>query len=535
MTDATATPGDDPDDTPRDGAANGSGGGAAPPAAEEGVRFTIVIAVVCAAILEVLDTTIVNVALPHIEAAFGATNDQITWVLTSYIVASVVVMPLTGFLSRRIGRRRLILSAVIGFAAFSVLCGLSWSLQAMVVFRLGQGILGAFLIPLSQSILFDAFPREKRGQAMAMFGLGIVVAPVLGPTVGAILTESFSWRMVFFVNLPIAALALLLLLGELPPDTPEKLRTDWTGLGLMAVGVGALQFMLDQGETLDWFSSRVIQVALVTAIVAGIFFLYRGWEKGEKNIVNLGLFADRNFAASCIIISGFIITMLGVISIQPLFVQNLLNFSVLDSGYIFIPRGLGAGFSMVITGAVLSGRFDDRYLAALGLILTGSGNLMLAQLNLNASFWQVAMPGALSGLGMGLVFVPLSTLAFDRISKESQDEASGLFNVTRQLGSSVGIAGVSAILSHDLAVNSAHLTEHVTAFSEAARAFLRPLSLQLDSSRGLETLSQQVAAQAAMQAYIQVFRVTGYLAFAMLPFLLIMSKPKGGGSAPVGH
>jgi len=507
-----------------------------PAAAEEGVRFTIVIAVVLSAILEVLDSTIVNVALPHIQAAFGATNDQITWVLTSYIVASVVVMPLTGFLSRRIGRRRLILSAIVGFAVFSMLCGASWSLESMVIFRLGQGIFGAFLIPLSQSILFDSFPKDKRGQAMAMFGLGIVVAPVLGPTIGAILTDSFSWRMVFYVNLPIAAMALLLILGELPPDSPKKIRTDWSGLWLMALAVGALQFVLDQGQSLDWFSSHTIQVAAVLSALAGLFFIVHGVVMGEKSIVNLDLFADRNFSLACIVISGFVVSMFGQIAIQPLFVQNLLGYSVLDAGYMFIPRGLAAGFSMVITGAVLSNRFDARLLAFIGLVVTAVGNFQLGELNLNASFWQVAWPGTVAGLGMGLIFVPLSTLAFENIGREHQDEASGLYNVTRQLGSSVGIAAVGAMLTHAVAVNAAQLTQHVTPFSTAARAYLHPLGMSLESAQGAAVLSGEVARQAAMMSYAQVFTILGWTAVALIPLLLLMKKPEGhGGGAPMGH
>ncbi|GHE05113.1 multidrug transporter [Defluviimonas sp. 20V17] len=507
----------------------------APAAGGGGFRVTIVIAVVLSAILEVLDSTIVNVALPDIQAAFGATNDQITWVLTSYIVASVVVMPLTGFLSKRIGRRRLILTAITGFALFSMLCGLSWSLGTMVLFRLGQGLFGAFLIPLSQSILFDSFPREKRGQAMAMFGLGIVVVPVTGPTLGALLTETFSWRMVFFVNLPMAILALLLIAGELPPDKPEKIRTDWTGLALMALAIGTLQFVMDQGGTLDWLSSRVIQVALIASAVAALFFMVHGLERGERNIVNLKLFADRNFSAACLVIAGFVVTMFGTIALQPLFVQNLLGYSVLDAGYMFIPRGLAEGFSMVITGAVLSNKIDGRLLAAVGLVLTGAGNLMLGAVNLNAGFWQVTWPGAVSGLGVGLVFVPLSTLAFERISSEHQDEASGLYNVTRQLGSSVGIAAVGALLTHAVSVNSARLTEHVTPYAAAVQSYLHPLGLSPDTAQGAAVLSAEVARQAALLSFTQVFTATGWLAFALLPILLIMTRSQGHGGAPMAH
>jgi len=503
------------------------------PAPADMVHPALVIAVVMSAILEVLDSTIVNVALPHIQAAFGATNDQITWILTSYIVSAVVVMPLTGYMARRIGRRRLILTSVIGFTVFSMLSGLSWSLTSMTAFRLGQGVFGAFLIPLSQSILFDAFPREKRGQAMAMFGLGVVVAPVLGPTIGALLTEYFSWRMVFFVNLPIAALALLLLAGELPADKPEKVQTDWNGLILLALAISALQFMLDQGQTRDWFSSHMIQTALVITIVAGSVFFIRGWFKGD-NIIDLHLFADRNYTWASLTIAGFAVSMFGAIAILPLFMQGLLGYPVLSAGYLFIPRGLAAGFSMVITGAVLAHRFDRRYLAAGGLVLTALGNFMLGGLNLNASFWELAWPGVVSGLGMGLVFVPLSTLAFENISHARQDEASGLYGVTRQLGSSIGIAVVGAELVRRMATDTALLSVKASVFNPAAWEYLSPLGLTPQTAHGAAILALEVHRQAAMMAYSEMFNWLGWAAVVLLPLLALMKAPSPGqGSPPV--
>lgn len=503
-------------------------------AAVQAAPVAIVIAVVLSAVLEVLDSTIVNVALPHIKSAFGATTDQTTWILTSYIVSAVVVMPLTGFMARRIGRKRLILTAIIGFAAFSTLCGLSWSLDSMVAFRLGQGMFGAFLIPLSQSILFDSFPKEKRGQAMAMFGLGVVVAPVMGPTVGALLIDSFSWRMVFFVNLPVAALALSLLAGELPDDQPEKLRIDWTGLLLMATGIGALQFMLDQGQSRDWFASHLIQTAALVAAVAGAAFLIRGMARRD-NIVDLRLFTDRNYAASTTIIAGFAVSMFGAIAILPLFVQGLLGYPVLQAGYLFVPRGLAAGASMVLTGAVLVGRFDPRALAATGILLTAASNFLMGWLNLDASFWQIAWPGVVAGAGMGLVFVPLSTLAFDRIEKSRQDEASGLYGVTRQLGSSIGIAIVGAMLVHGIGVETAQLGAHVTAFSEPARSALAPLGLTPENPEGAAVLAGQIARQAALLSYLQTFNILGWVALALLPLLALTTRPANPADAPAAH
>ncbi|PZX17072.1 DHA2 family multidrug resistance protein [Palleronia aestuarii] len=500
-----------------------------------GVRIAIVVAVVLAAVLEVLDSTIVNIALPHIKSAFGATTDQTTWILTSYIVAAVVVMPLTGLMARLIGRRRLILGAITGFALFSALCGISTSLDEMILFRLGQGVFGAFLIPLSQSILFDAFPREKRGQAMAMFGLGVVVAPVLGPTAGAVLTEYFSWRMVFFVNLPMALFALLMLAGELPKDEPERVRIDWTGLALMALGIGALQFLLDQGESKDWFLSPVIQVAAIAAALGLAAFLWRGLRHPEP-VVDLGLLGERNFAMASLIIAGFAVTMFGGIAILPLFVQGLLGYPVLEAGYLFVPRGIAGGLSMVVVGSLLVGRVDPRILAAIGLIVTAVSNFMYGALTLEASFSQLAVPGFISGLGLGLIFVPLSTLAFDRIEQARQDDASGLYGVTRQLGSSIGIAVVGALLVRATATDTAILSAKVTPFNPAAQAYLAPLGLAPDTPEGAAILSAEIARQAALMAYSHIFNLLGVLALVLLPLLLLMQKPSGAGPRPgAGH
>ena len=490
-------------------------------------RWTIVLAVVLTAVLEVLDSTIVNVALPHMKAAFGITSNQTVWILTSYIVASVVVMPLTGFFVRRIGQRRLITIAITGFAAFSFFCGLSWSIEVMVFCRIGQGLFGAFLIPLSQSILFDSFPREKRGQAIALFGLGVVVAPVLGPTLGAVLTEYFSWRAVFYVNLPVAAFALVMISGELPKEDVKSIKVDWIGLILMAITVGSLQLMLDLGETRDWFASHLIQIAAAVFVLCGGVFLIRGFGK-EDNIIDFALFRDRSFAAANMAMLGFGVAMYGAMSILPLFVQGLLGYPVLESGYLFIPRGLAAAVSMVITGAVLIPRIDNRLLVATGLFMIGSGNLLTGQLNLNAGFWDITLPGVMTGFGMGLFFVPMSTLAFQNVSQLKQDEASGIYSVMRSIGSSIGIA----VIGWQVAVRSqfhwAMLSKDITAFAPAATQYLTLEGLSLDTSAGLEILQQQVQQQASLLAYMDAFWLTGWAAYLMLPTILFLQRPNKG-------
>ncbi len=499
-------------------------------------RWTIVLAVVLTAVLEVLDSTIVNVALPHMQAAFGITNDQTVWILTSYIVASVVVMPLTGFFVRRFGRRRLITTAILGFAGFSVLCGVSWSVEIIVICRIGQGLFGAFLIPLSQSILFDSFPKEKRGQAMALFGLGVVVAPVLGPTLGAFLTEYFSWRAVFYVNLPIAAFALIMISGELKKEEVKSIKVDWVGLVLMVGAIASLQLMLDLGESRDWFAPHLIQVSAIVLLVCGISFVVRGFSKSDT-IIDFSLFKDRSFAAANIAIMGFGVAMFGSIAILPLFVQGLLQYPVLESGYLFIPRGIAAGVSMVVTGAVLVRKFDPRMLVAIGLILTGSGNILLGQVNLNAGFWDLAWPGVISGLGMGLFFVPMSTLAFQNIGTNKQDEASGIYGVTRSIGSSVGIALVGWQVASRIQYHWSALSAQISPYDAAAHEYLSHLQLMPNSIAGASQLAIQVQQQASMLAFQDAFWLTGVAAFIMLPVVLVLQRPaqQGAGNTAMEH
>jgi MFS transporter, DHA2 family, multidrug resistance protein len=498
----------------------------------QSARWTLVLAVVLTAVLEVLDSTIVNVALPHMQAAFGIASDQTTWILTSYIVSSVVVMPLTGFFSRRFGRRRLITTAILGFATFSALCGLAQSIEMMVTCRVGQGLFGAFLIPLSQSILFDTFPIEKRGQSMALFGLGVIVAPILGPTVGAILTEYFSWRAVFYVNLPVAAFALMMISGELKRDETQRIKVDWVGLALMVTAVGMLQFMLDQGQSRDWFSDHGIQVAAFLSFASAVAFFICGWNF-PGNIIDFSLLRDRSFASANIAMIGIGLAMYGAIAMLPLFVQGLLNYPVLDAGYLFMPRGLAAGFSMVVTGAVLVRHFDQRLLVAIGLTMTGFGNMMLGWLNLNAGFWDLAWPGVISGLGMGLFFVPLSTLAFQHIENRKQDEASGIYGVMRSLGSSVGIAIVGWQYAQRLQFHWNALAAGITPFNGAARTYVQQLQLLPGSVQAAEEIAAQVAQQAAMLAFQDAFILSGYAAFLMLPIILLIDGPQRGVSPSI--
>src|SRR4249920_798211 len=336
----------------------------------------LVIAVVLTAILEVLDITIVSVSIPHMLGSFGATSDQITWVLTSYLVAAAVGMPLTGYLSERLGRRRLLNISILGFVIFSGLCGLSWNLFSMVLFRLAQGLSGAPLIALSQAILLDAFPREKHGQALAIFGLGIMVAPVLGPVLGGWLTDTFVWRAVFYINVPIGIFALLLAMGHLLKTDVKYLKTDWTGLVLLVLAVGALQMVLDQGQTRDWFNSRFIQIFTAITIFSSIAFFMRGWNN-PKNIVDLSLLKDRNFLAGLLAITAYGVTLFGTVALLPLLTQRLMGYPAMNAGMLFIPRAIASAIALAITGNYLMLWIDSRILVAAGIVLSAVGTMLM--------------------------------------------------------------------------------------------------------------------------------------------------------------
>jgi DHA2 family multidrug resistance protein len=488
----------------------------------------LVVAVVLTAILEVLDITIVSVAIPHMLGSFGATSDQITWVLTSYLVAAAVVMPLTGYLSERLGRRRLLTVSIVGFIISSGLCGLSWNLLSMVIFRIAQGVCGAPLVALSQAILLDAFPREKHGQALAIFGLGIMVAPILGPVLGGWLTDTFVWRAVFYINVPIGLLALLLAMGQLPRVPLRYLETDWMGLVLLILTVGSLQLVLDQGPTREWFDSRFIQIFTGIAFFSGVAFLMRGWGN-PRNIVDLSLFKDRNFAAGLIASTAYGIPLFGTIALLPLLTQRLLGYPPMSAGLLFVPRAAMSAVSLAITGAVLMRFIDSRYLMAAGLVLTAIGTIVMARLSLFVDAWNLVWPGMIAGAGMGLFFVPLNAIAFASITNAKLDEASGLMALMRNIGASIGIAVVSWLLVRQGQINWQNLISQVSPFNPALAPYLSSQGLDSHSPSTVAAIGQEIARQAQMIAFNDLFWFIGWITFALLPLLLIMKRPEKAG------
>jgi len=498
-----------------------------PPPAPEFVRppIPLVIAVVLTAVLEVLDITIVNVAMPHMLGAFGATPDQITWVLTSYIVAAAVIMPLTGYLSNWLGRRRLLLLSITGFIVSSIACGMAWNLESIVFFRLAQGVFGAPLVPLSQAILLDAFPREKHGQALAIFGLGIMVAPVIGPALGGYLTEAYSWRMVFYINIPIGMIALLLSVGYLPQRAIRDIKTDWLGLGLLIVAVGALQFVLDQGQMRDWFNSKVIVVGTIVTVFSTAAFFLRGWNN-PNNIIDLSLLKDRNFVAGTLAITLYGISLFGIMALMPLFTQRLLGYPADVAGTLFIPRGIISAITLAITGGLLIRIFDPRWLVASGLVLTAVGTLLMSHFTLYVDYWSIATPNMVAGVGTGLFFVPLTAVAFASVASAKYDEASGIYSLMRGIGGSAGIAVVSWLFVRQTHIHFAELTAHVTPYNAELVPYLAERGLSPFSPQAGPLIGHELARQAQMLAFNDMFWFIGIVTLAITPVLFFMTRPK---------
>ena len=497
--------------------------------------IALVVAVVLTAILEVLDITIVSVSIPHMLGSFGATSDQITWVLTSYLVAAAVGMPLTGYLSERLGRRRLLNISILGFVISSGLCGLSWNLFSMVLFRLAQGLSGAPLIALSQAILLDSFPREKHGQALAIFGLGIMVAPVLGPVLGGWLTDTFVWRAVFYINVPIGLVALLLAIGELPREPLKHLRTDWNGMVLLALTVGSLQLVLDQGPTRDWFDSRFIQIFSGISLFSGVAFLMRGWGN-PSNIIDLSLLKDKNYAAGLIASMAYGVPLFGTIALLPLLIQRLLGYPAMTGGLLFVPRAIVSAISLAIAGGVLMQLIDARYLIAAGLVLTAIGTIIMANSTLYVDAWWLIWPGMIAGAGMGLFFVPINAVAFATIPGTKLDEASGVMALMRNIGASIGIAIVSWLLVRQTQIHFDNLVSHLSSFNPAVPSYLSAFSvlgLDFRSPGTIAVIAQEIGRQAEMLAFNDLFWILGWFAFAMLPLLFLMKRPEKVGLVTV--
>jgi DHA2 family multidrug resistance protein len=493
-----------------------------------GQRAIVTIAVMMAVLLQVLDTTIANVALPHMQASLSATQDTINWVLTSYIVASAIALPISGWMADKVGRKRLLVWSVIGFTAASVLCAGATSLTEMVLFRAVQGVCGAFLVPLAQATLFDINPREKHGQAMALFGGGIMIGPILGPVLGGWLTDSYNWRWVFLVNLPVGVICTLLLLRFLPKTAKHERRFDGFGFALLAIAIGSLQLFLDRGAQKDWLQSWEIIIELGVAI-GGFWMFVVHIVTAKEPLFERGMFADRNFATGLLFMAVTGVLLLAGLALLPPLLQNLYGYSVLQSGYLTAPRGVGTLISMLLAGRLV-GKFDARLLVGIGVVLMGTSLWMMTGFALDQPSMPVITSGVVQGLGLGLIFVPLQSLAFETLKPHLRTTAASLLNLARNVGGSVGISVVSAQLIRMTQVAHADLAGHIT---DQTLPMVDPSLLERIGPGGpaaLALINAEVTRQAVFIAYLDDFKLMMIVTFAVLPLLLIMRKAKPRGT-----
>jgi DHA2 family multidrug resistance protein len=479
-------------------------------------RLAITLTVMLAAGLYALDWTIASVALPHMQGTFSSTQDQVSWVITSYLVVSAVMMPVTSWLAQKLGRKRLFTLAVGGFTLASWLCGSAGSLEAEVISRIIQGASGAFLIPLSQSIMLDSYPQHMHTRAMSMWGLGVMLGPVIGPTLGGYLTEEYSWRWVYYINLPMGLLALVGGLVFLKPDrpNPKVAPFDWPGFIFLGLAIGGLQAMLDRGERQNWFDSGEILIEGLISAVAGWLFLVHALT-ARAPLIHLHLFRDRNYA-----LGNFFVFLYGLLTLAPLvlmppFLQDLQGYPITEVGFLLSPRGIGMMVTMVVVGR-LGERLNPRIGVAFGFSLLALTSFSMSGWNLQVTPWDVAWTGFVQGAGAGAVVVSLSAMTFHSLPMEYRTEASSVWNLIRSVGSSIGVAVTLVVLVRMTGTNRAQLGETITRFSP----------LHGGDATAMAALQGEVTRQAFMIGYIDVFYGAALASLAALPMILLIKKPK---------
>lgn len=487
-------------------------------------KVAAVVAVMLAMMLEMLDMTVVNVAMPHMMGSLGATADQIIWVLTSYMVSSAVVMPLTGYLTSKLGRRRLLLTATTGFMLASAACGAAQSLPELVAFRLVQGAMGATLAPLAQATMMTIFSTKNRGSAMGIWGLGMMVVPVMGPTLGGFLTDNLNWRWVFYINVPVGTLALLLASAYVP-DTPARpTHTDFIGLILLILAIGCLQLTLDLGNSRDWFHSGLIQGLALTAATAGIGFVYRCWDRPSA-IVNLAVYKDRNFTSSSVLMVTFAIALFGIMTLLPLMLEQLMRYPAAVVGQVMAPRGLTMGIFMVVVGRYVR-RFDPRGMMFFGALTLAAGTIVYALFPANISPSWVAIPGILQGIGMSLFFIPSAMLAYETLPRHLMEGATGLFSLVRTIGGSIGIAVIGLMLARRGEYHWQVLGGHVTPYNPQLYGWLDAQGMTLDTPGAGASIYGAVMRQAQMLAFDDMFYFVALLVVLLAPLVLVMRRSK---------
>ena len=484
-------------------------------------RRLITVSIMLATVMQVLDMTIANVSLPHMQGNLSASQDQIAWVLTSYIVASAIMTPPIGYFAARFGRKHFFCWTVVGFTVASMLCGAATSLPELVFFRMLQGAFGAGLVPLSQAVLLDIYPRERHGSAMAIWGIGVMIGPIMGPTLGGILTEYHSWRWIFYINVPFGLMAFLGILAFVPETVKDKDRPfDWFGFTLLSLGIGAFQLMLDRGQTKDWFESREIVIEAALAVMFTYMFIVHMFT-AKRPFIEPGLFRDRNLGIGLFMIFVIAIILLSTVTLLPPYLQTLMGYPVITTGFVLSPRGVGTMVSMITVG-IITGKVDARYMILTGMGLTTFSLWEMTAFNLDVSTWTLIHTGFVQGMGIGLIFVPLSTIAFTTLTAHYRTEGAAMFSLMRNLGSSIGVSVLVTMLGHQIQVNHAVLSEHVTQFNPALAGNV----ISQDPATTLMMLNNAVNRQAASIAYLDDFKIMMLITMGVMPLVFLLRKPR---------
>jgi len=503
--------------------------------------WLIAASVMLATFMEVLDTSVANVALPHIAGNLSATPEEATWVLTSYLVSNAIILPAANWLGRFFGRKRFLIVCIILFTLSSAVCGAAASLGMLIVARIAQGAGGGALQPIAQAVLMESFPAEKRGSAMAVFGLGVVVAPIIGPTLGGWITDNYSWRWIFYINIPVGIMAIVMcnMFVQDPPYIGEQRpgRIDYLGFGLMALALGTMQLVLDKGQEEEWFASNFITWFAILSFIAAVAFVV--WElRSKEPIVDLRVLANRNFAVGTSLMIVLGIVLYGTIAMLPLFLQTLMGYPAVESGMAVSPRGFGAITSMLIVGRLIN-RVRGRYLVMFGFSVLSYSIYLFSKINLEISISSIVWPNIISGFAMGFIFVPLTTMALGTLSNEQMGNASGVFNLMRNTGGSVGIASVTTMLARGAQVHQAMMVAHLTPYDPAFQQRVGQLA-----ARGVPGVATQQAyagiygtlvRQATLLSYIDIFRVLSFLCLLCIPATLLFERVKRKPGAVAMH
>jgi DHA2 family multidrug resistance protein len=503
--------------------------------------WLIAAAVMLATFMEVLDTSVANVSLNYIAGSLAVSNDEATWVLTSYLVSNAVILPASGWLGRAFGRKRFLITCIAIFTVASVLCGLANSLGFLILARILQGAGGGALQPVAQAVMLETFPREKRGVAMSVYAMGVVVAPILGPTLGGWLTDNYSWRWVFYINLPIGILAILMCLRFLedPPylKNANPGRIDFFGIGFLALWVGCLQVMLDKGQDDDWFSSNFIRWLAILAVIGFILFLVREL-KTPNPIVNLQVLRDRNLAIGVILNLSVGAVLYATTAVIPQFLQLLLGYTSYEAGLVMSPRGIGAVIGSIVAGRMLS-KLDGRLWMAQGAGVLGLTMFLLGGIDLAISPANIIWPIIISGFGLTSLFVPMSTFSVATMKRESMGDAAGLSSLARNLGGSVGISSITALVTRSTQVHQDLMVRHFSRFAAPFRHQLATLQTSLAAESGQAAhsqaygvLYQTLQQQAGLWAYVEQFRLLALICLALVPIIFLFRKAKTSPEAP---